>query len=167
MQVLPKLLNTVRKDYYWRSVAYEKCTGNEHVAAPPLPLPLRGRNRPDKFLRLSLRSPVKLQGKMGYSPVIFLSSKSVRSAKSSFVQNTVLTPGCLGLSWVLSVVFGPCLILHSGHFLTKEISRDTSKEGAGTCPVDFHHVAAEVAVAAAGSFPGVKTAYSRTPRTNK
>ena len=48
---------------------------------PPLPLPLRGGNRPDKFPHLSLRCPV-----------VFLSSKSVRNAKSSMSQKHRLTP---------------------------------------------------------------------------
>ena len=57
---------------------------------PPLPLPLLGGNRPDKFPDISLRCPV-----------IFLSSKSVRRAKSSMAKKHPLTPGWLGVSTVL------------------------------------------------------------------
>ena len=56
--------------------------------------------------------------------------------------------GWLGVSTVLRGVFWPRLISHGGHFLTKEISRDTSKKGLGTYPVDFHRVAAAAAAAA-------------------
>ena len=120
-----------------------------------LPLPLLGENRPDKFPDLSLRCPV-----------IFLSSKSVRHAKSSVAKKHRLTPGWLGVSTVLRGVVWPRLISHGGHFLTKEISRDTSKKGLGTYPVDFHRVAAAAAAAAVGPFAGVKEPAARTLRAN-
>ena len=62
--------------------------------------------------------------------------------------------------------FWPCLISHGGHFLTKEISRDTSKKGLGTYPVHFHRVAAAAAAAAVGPFAGVKEPAGRTLRAN-
>ena len=98
--------------------------------------------------------------------MIFLSSKSVRHAKSSMAKKHPLTPWKHPATQVLSGVFWPCLISHGGHFLTKEISRDTSKKGMGTYPVDFHRVAAAAAAAAVGPFAGVKEPAARTLRAN-
>ena len=69
---IPKILNTVLKDYYWPGAYCPRLPKHRQMGRPrpPLPLPLRGGNRPDKFPHLSLRCPV-----------VFLSSKSVRNAK--------------------------------------------------------------------------------------
>ena len=74
----------------------------------------------DKLPHLSLRFPL-----------IFLSSKRVRDAKTSRSEKHRLTPVCVGGFWVLSGAFRFCLFWHRELFLTKEISGGNLKERCG------------------------------------